>query len=146
MIVTIGTAFGKDVVCGENRVYKVKEARVVGLVSTSEGNLFASEMNIVPVTNVTETNKCLPSTMGFKLFYGICDKGHLHGFISKGNLKKAGLASLKKLGVKEIFFSWGFAPKKFSVDGEEMEVHSEIDLTPEETTKEALLWHSVGVI
>ncbi|MDD4985916.1 MAG: hypothetical protein PHQ43_09015 [Dehalococcoidales bacterium] len=113
---------------------------VWNLSETSEGNLFPSDGDVFSSSDSAEkANREIMATMGMKLFYGQLPDGNVVEFIRKGRIAERDMKAIRDMGVKRLWWST-FTAKTWLIDNVEQRTTKEIDLSPKETTAEALRW------
>ncbi len=97
-----------------------KSKRIVGFIRTTTGGS-PVEMTRINLECYKTANSQTFATMGFKFVYGLTQAGEIVEFIRAGAIRKKDLALMKDLGVVEAVSHGCFSPKKWKVDGGEMQ-------------------------
>jgi len=131
-------AFGKEIGTG----YRGGDltAGVWNLSQTSEGHLYpckADEFSSSAHADIA--NREVMSVMGFRVFYGQHPDGHVIEFIKKGRIGQKDMAKIRELNVTRLWTST-FVAKTWLIDGKERMTKYSVDLSPKETTREAMRW------
>jgi len=144
--------FRMDITVSEDR-YSEFQPNEIGSVygltqvvsSKDRSNQLApSKMKPVSMEDYKLANRQVGTTMGFKLFFALTNKGEMYQVIKKGALCKKDLLRLRDVGIESLYVDWAFAPKFFLVNGKEVVVEDTIlELNPDKILREAGQWARV---
>lgn len=131
-------AFGKDIAIG----YAKGDVRsgVWNLSQTAEGTLYPGRCRVFPSSaHADMVNREVFPIMSFRLFYGKHPDGNVVEFIKKGRILQGDMKRIRGVGVLWLWSST-FTAKTWLIDGQEKMTKYQVDLSPVETTREAMRW------